>query len=211
MQETSNLEKGRLSIGMPSNIGSFYVFDKIIEFHKLYPNIEITIITGSTSNLVNLLESHTIDFIIDTPPFKNLNNEIKIKKLATVNYCFIAHKNFNKKITSLKQLINEQLILPIPNTANRKDLDDIFIKYQVNIENFLNIHTTEMIIAAVKQNLGIGYVIEDLVKNEIKNKELTKLDIKESLPTIDINLVYNPKYITTAPLKFITDFLKCNI
>ena len=207
MLESNNLNSGKLAIGMPSNIGSFYVFDKIISFHEQYPNIEITIITGSTSNLLNRLESHEIDFIIDTPPFK-INKDIIIEHLSTVNYCFIANKKFNKNINSIKQLENEQLILPINNTANRNDLNEVLNKYKVNINNILNIHTTEMIISAVKQNLGIGYVIEDLVKNEIKNKELIKLNINETLPSIDIDLVYNPNYLTIAPLKFINDFLK---
>ena len=48
MLETETLERGKLSIGMPSNIGSFDLFDKIIAFHNKYPKIEITIITVST-------------------------------------------------------------------------------------------------------------------------------------------------------------------
>src|SRR5574344_649945 len=64
MLETENLQRGELSIGMPSNIGSFFLFDKIINFHLKYPNIEITIITGSTTNLIQLLDSHKIDFVI---------------------------------------------------------------------------------------------------------------------------------------------------
>ena len=36
MLETDALERGNLSIGMPSNIGSFFLFDKIIDFHKKY-------------------------------------------------------------------------------------------------------------------------------------------------------------------------------
>ncbi len=30
MLETETLERGKLSIGMPSNIGSFFLFDKIM-------------------------------------------------------------------------------------------------------------------------------------------------------------------------------------
>ena len=56
MLETENLEKGKLSIGMTSNIGSFFLFDKINLFYNIYPKIEVTIITGSTSSLINLLD-----------------------------------------------------------------------------------------------------------------------------------------------------------
>ena len=93
MLETENLERGKLSIGMPSNIGSFFLFDKIIDFHKKYPNIEITIITGSTANLINLLDTHKVDFVIDTSPIDvMLDPGMKVVKLKEVQYCFIVKK-----------------------------------------------------------------------------------------------------------------------
>ena len=46
MMETDNLERGKLSIGLPSYIASFFFFDKIIDFHNKYPNIEITLLSG---------------------------------------------------------------------------------------------------------------------------------------------------------------------
>jgi len=159
--ETKTLERGKLSIGMPSNIGSFYLFDKIIEFHKQFPNIEISIMTGGTSTLLSLLESHQIDFVIDTSPVKFKNSNLKTKKLTTVNYCFIINKNSSiiksNDISSLKSLENKPLILPLPNTANRKDLDELLLNNKIDIKNVLNIHTSEMIISFVRKYLGIGY------------------------------------------------------
>lgn len=210
MLENNNLTKGKLSIGMPSNIGSFYLFDKVISFHNTYPNIEITIITGSTDHLLNLLDSHQVDFVIDTPPFNNLNKEYKLKTLATVNYCFIT-SNKQNAISSLKSLEKQPLILPIPGTQNRNALEKVLEDNNVSATNVLNIHTTEMIIAAVKENLGIGYVIENLVKKDLDNNLLFKLQIKEELPSIDIILVYNPKYLTTAPNIFIKEFMDTDI
>lgn len=68
-----------------------------------------------------------------------------------------------------------------------------------------------MIISAVKKDLGIGYVIYNLVENEIKNHEFKALDIKEKLPTVEINIVYNPHFLTTAPKKFIEDYIDYNL
>ena len=206
MVEEDNLEKGKLSIGMPSNIGSFFLFNKIISFHSKYPNIEITIITGTTTKLIELLETHQIDFVIDSAPINiSLDKENIKKKLDTVNYAFFTKKNsIYSNIKSIKELANKPLILPIKNTANRISLDELFEKYQITNYDSLNLHTSEMIISAVKQNLGIGYVIENLVQNE---NNLTILNIKEELPTVDIILVYNTKYLTTAPQKFIKDYI----
>lgn len=212
MIETENLERGKLSIGMPSNIGSFFLFDKIISFHKKYPNIEITIITGSTSNLISLLDSHKVDFVIDTSPINvRLDDGMKITKLDEVQYCFVVKKDTKnigyKKISKLSDLKDKPLILPIPGTANRNDLDELLLKQNIDVENVINIHTSEMIISAVKKDLGIGYIIYNLVEDDIKNGELELLDIKEKLPTVEINIIFDKKFLTTAPKKFIENYI----
>lgn len=212
MLETENLERGKLSIGMPSNIGSFFLFDKVINFHKKYSNIEITIITGSTSKLISLLDSHKVDFVIDTSPIDTkLDEGMKIIKLDEVQYCFVVNKNTKnvdyKKINSLSDLKDKPLILPIPGTSNRNDLDKIMFEKNIDIENVINIHTSEMIISAVKKDLGIGYVIYNLVEDDIKNGELEILDINEKLPTVEINIVFNKTFLTTAPKKFIEKYI----
>jgi len=206
MLETENLERGKLSIGMPSNIGSFYLFDKIIEFHNNYPNIEVTIITGSTNNLLSLLDSHKVDFVIDTSPINNISSDTIVTELDSVNYCFVSKDKYND-IKSLKDLENKPLILPIPGTKNRYDLDELLNKNNINIENVINIHTSEMIISGVKKNLGIGYVIYNLVEDDIKSGELNLINIKEKLPTSDINIVYDKNFLTSAPKKFIKDYI----
>ena len=206
MLETENLERGKLSIGMPSNIGSFYLFDKIIEFHNNYPNIEVTIITGGTNNLLSLLDSHKVDFVIDTSPINNISSDTSVTELDSVNYCFVS-KNKYDDIKSLKDLENKPLILPIPGTKNRYDLDELLSKNDVNIENVINIHTSEMIISGVKKNLGIGYVIYNLVEDDIKSGELYLVNLKEKLPTSVINIVYDKNFLTSAPKKFIKDYI----
>lgn len=205
--EDTSLTKGKLSIGMPSNVGSFYLFSNIMKFHEDYPNIEITIMTGSTNKLIELMESHRVDFFIDTCPVSSQNKELIIKELTDVNYAFISKKNSKikgiKTIKSLHDLIDKQLILPVPNTANRLDLDNLLFNEGIEIENILNIHTSEMIIAAVKQDLGIGYVIENLIDSEIET-----LPIKEELPKVTIAICYNEDYLTPASKKFINDYME---
>jgi DNA-binding transcriptional LysR family regulator len=209
MLETNNLKRGKLSIGMPSNIGTFLLFDNVIDFHNKYPNIEITIVTGSTSKLINLLESHKVDFVIDTSPINIQNNDIVIDEIKTVNYSFIVNTKTKieniDKIKNLSDLKDRQLILPIPGTSNRNDLDLLLLNNKVEIENTLNIHTSELIISAVKKDLGIGYVISNLIEND---NEIKVLKLKEKMPKVTINLVYNPNYLTTAPIKFIKDYIK---
>ena len=136
---------------------------------------------------------------------------MQIVKLDQVDYCFVVKKGTKKieykNINKLSDLKNQPLILPIPGTANRNDLDELLVKKKVDIENVINIYTSEMIISAVKKDLGIGYIIYNLVEHDIKNGELEIIDVKEKLPTVEINIVFNKNFLTTAPKKFIENYI----
>lgn len=214
MLESKTLNKGKISIGVPSQIGSFYIFEDIANFHKKYPNIEITIISKTTTQLLKLLERHEIDFIIDTSPINSKINDIVIKPLIEIENCFVVKSDSSisvDKIKSIKDLSNYPLVLPIKGTDNRKQLDKIFEKNNVELNNVINIHTSEMIAGSIKKDLGIGYIIYDVIKDNVENGEFKIVDIKETLPIITINLVYIEKYLTIAPKFFIENYLKINI
>ncbi|MBO6195024.1 MAG: LysR family transcriptional regulator [Bacilli bacterium] len=211
MLETENLERGKLNIGLPSHIASFFFFDKIIDFHNKYPNIEMTLMSGTTRQLMDLLDKHKMDFIIDTSPIITNNMDLNIIKLSTVKYSFICKKDMYEKyknIKSIKELEDIPLVLPVHGTNNRKALDELFIKNNINPKKIINIHTSEVILNAVQNNLGIGYVISDLIKN---NDEFKQINVEEILPTTDIVLVYNKKFLTNAPKKFIEDYINLEI
>ena len=214
MIESKTLNKGKISIGVPSQIGSFYIFEDITNFHKKYPNIEITIISKTTTQLLKLLERHELDFIIDTSPINTKIDNIIIQPLIEINNCFVAKSDTSidvDKIKTIKDLANYPLVLPIKGTDNRKQLDKLFEKNNVELNNVINIHTSEMIAGSIKKDLGIGYIIYDVIKDNVENGEFKIIDINESLPKITINLVYIEKYLTIAPKFFIENYLKINI
>lgn len=214
MVESKTLNKGKISIGVPSQIGSFYIFEDIANFHKKYPNIEITIISKTTTQLLKLLEHHEIDFIIDTSPINSKIDNLIIKPLIEVENCFVIKANSSiqaENINSIKDLANYPLVLPIKGTDNRKQLDKIFEKNGVELNNVINIHTSEMIAGSIKKDLGIGYIIYNVIEDNIKNGEFKIIKIKETLPKITINLVYIEKYLTIAPRFFIENYLNIDI
>ncbi len=211
MIESENLDKGKLSIGIPSYIASFFFFDKIIDFHNKYPNIEITLMSGSTKQLLDLLDKHEIDVIIDTAPIKTSNSDLEIIKLSTVSYAFVCLKSDYdkyKNIKSIKDLEEVPLVLPVPGTSNRKALDELFLKEKVSPSKIINIHTSEVIINAVKNKLGIGYLISDLVKNDDNYKVL---NLKEEMPTTDIDIAFDRKFLTNAPKRFIENYINIDL
>ena len=139
------------------------------------------------------------------------NKDLDIVKLYTVNYSFVCRKedyNKFKNIKKIEDLENIPLILPITSTNNRKYIDEVFIKHNIVPKKTLNIHTSEGILTAVKKGLGLGYVIEDIYKDDDNYK---KVDVHEKLREEDIIMIYNKKFLTNAPKRFIEEFINVKI
>lgn len=199
--ENKELTYGKLSIGLPSNL-YYLIIDSLIKFHKNYPNIDITVVTGTTTFLLDKLNSHQIDFFIDTLPINNYSNNLTIERIKELEYCFIS--NNKEKIKDIKDLENKDVILPIENTANRIKLDEYLFKHNITLNKAVNIHTSEIILTSVKKGLGIGYILHDFVKDD---KDINILKITD-LPKAELALVYNKRFLTNAPNEFIKHYLK---
>lgn len=208
MMETNNLVKGKLSIGVPSHIASFYIFDKIKKFHKDYPQIEISIVSRCTAELIKLLENHEIDFVIDTSPIVGSEKELTIEELIHVDHCFVCLASDNYEAKRLKDLENYPLILPVEITSHRKRLNEVALESGVKFNNILSIETSEMIRESVLQGVGVGYVLRDVMKKDIESGKVKVLEIEEKLPFVTVNLVYIDKYLMNAPKEFIDNYLK---
>lgn len=212
LMETDSLNRGKLNIGLPSYISSFFFFDKIEKFYKKYPNIEITLMNGSREYLLNLLNNHQIDFIIySSPIFENIDKDLELIKLYPIEYKFFCRKDKYEKykhIKDIKDLENVPLVLPLPGSNNRRFLDEILIKKKAKIKRVINIHTSEGILTAVKKDLGVGYIIEDIIKDDDTYK---CIDIKTKLHQEEVALVYNKKFLTKVPLRFIEEQLNIKI
>lgn len=211
--EKENLEKGKLNMGLPSYISSFFFFDKVIDFYNKYPNIEISLMNGSRDYLLGLMDKHQIDFIIYSSPINDdiRNKDFSVEKLYSIKYSFFCRtEDYDKyrNIKSVKDLENIPLVLPVPGTNHRKFLDEVIIKNNVKINKVINIHTSEGILTGVKNGLGVGYIISDIVKNDSNYK---LINVKEKLHEEDIVIIYNKKTLTKAPTRFIEENLNIKI
>ena len=211
MNENKNLEKGSLSVGIPSHIASFYLMNKIVDFHEAYSKIDITVVNRPSSELLKLLENNEIDFVVDTMSFKDELDCFNVKKLKTFSHCFVSLKDSDfieeKEEYTLSDLKHVPLILPVFHSSHRQHLDNLAKEKNVVLENILSIETSELIYSMVKKGLGVGYILYDMVKDDIEKGKLKQIKVKEQLPEVSLNLIYREKNLTEAPLKFINDFL----
>lgn len=203
--DSKNFEHGKISIGVQSHIGKFFLFPFVEKFHKQYPNIEINIISRNTEEMIEFLENNNIDFMIDTSPIDTVYNNLKIVPLLYLENCFITNNKEDTGIKTVNELNEYNLILPVKRSTPRKQLDSVCAQHQTELIPFMTIETTEMLIDAVKKNMGVGYVIRQAVENELREGKLFEIKVNEELPVLKLNVVYIEEYLTHIPKKFIKD------
>ena len=198
MMETNSLIKGKLTIGVPQSIASFYLLDRLNKFHETYKDIEISLINRPTEELIKLLESHELDIIIDLSPIQTHEKELHIEELIHCHYGFVVKSDLDICLVDL----------PIEKSFKRQRLNEILMECGVNLKNTITIESNEMIKETIKNSNSIGYVLLNSVEKELKSGELKEIEFEKKLPYATINLVYIDKYLTKAPQVFIEDYLK---
>lgn len=208
MMETNSLVKGKLTIGVPYSIASFYLIDRLKKFHEKYKDIEISLINRPTNELIKLLESHEIDIIVDLSPIQTHEKELHIEELIHCHYGFVTRSDAFLNVSKLSDLKDYLVVLPIEKSYKRQRLNEVLTDSNVNLTNVISIESNEMIKETIKQGNAIGYVLLDSVEKELKNNEFKEIQVEKNLPYATINLVYIDKYLTKAPSVFINDYLK---
>lgn len=210
LKENKELNSGVISIGVQSHIGRFFLFPYLETFHKDYPNIEINISSRNTAELIKLLESNDIDFVIDSSPIETEYNNLTIKPLMELEHCFISSNSNYIKGNSIKinELEDYNLILPVVRSTPRKQLTELLNEKNIKLHPFMTIETTEMLIDAVKKDMGIGYVIKKAVEEDIKNNRLKEIKVDVQLPKLLLNLVYIENNLTYIPKIFMEEIKK---
>ena len=207
VKEKNDIATGEITIGALSHISHFYLMEKVKKLKKDYPNLRIKILTGATGgNLVDMLESHKIDFALDSTVMNLKNKDIQKEELKIIENIFISNKPLD--IKDLKELENLKLILGLENTTTSEELIELLKEHDVIIKPEIEIDITELKVDATKMGLGLGYVMKDAVKNELKNKELYEVKLPIELPSSSINLLYLKGQLTNISKKFIKEYLK---
>lgn len=205
--ELINLESGTIRIGINTTLTKEFLMPYLETFHKLYPNINIEIRTNLTSELKSMLKDGLIDMHILNLTNEETENDFNIIKCKTITDCFVSNKPIKEKI-SIKELNNYPLILQDKNSNTRKFLDNFANKYEITLKPKIEIGSYYLVSEFSRIGLGIGYVTKNYIKNNLDNKELFIVPIKEKIPSREIGILLNknttPNFSTKELIKIIT-------
>lgn len=205
-----NLETGCIKIGISTTLTKEFLIPYLEKFHALYPKIDIQIVTNLTSDLIPKLRNGLIDIIILNLNDKNYGNDIDIIKCKKVNDCFVVNDKFKKllnKEISMKDLNNYPLILQTKGSNTREFLDNVARENNVVLKPNIELASYSLVVEFSKIGLGIGYATKEYIKDDIKNKKLYELNIKEKIPSRYIGIALSKNHVPNFSTKKLIEII----
>lgn len=201
-----DLSKGEIKIGCSTTLTKLILLDAIKEFHLKYPNVNIIITNGLTTDLINDLKLGKLDFII----FNEGNikeTSLNLKLIKELKQGFIYNPKFySDDIISFEGLNKYPLILQKEESNSRKLLDYIALNNNVKLLPKMEVVSQELITEFTNIGLGVGFVIIDLAKRNYNN--LQELKINKKIPNIKVYLATNKSISLTFASKTFIKYLK---
>ena len=207
-----SLENGTIYISATETALHCYLFQAMEEFNSLYPNVRFKILNNSTTESVNAVKEGKVDLAFVSANLQ-VAKPLRMKILRKYRDILIAGKRFEelkagKEELSLKELVSYPWISLTAETISRRFLNEYFEKNGLTFAPDMELATTDMILPAVKHNLGLGFIPAEFADSELKSGQVFEIKVKEKLPERNIILIYDMEYPQSIAAKEFQKFLK---
>ena len=207
-----SLENGTIYISATETALHCYLFQAMEEFNSLYPNVRFNILNNSTTESVNAVKEGKVDLAFVSANLQ-VAKPLRMKILRKYRDILIAGMRFEelkagKEELSLKELVSYPWISLTAETITRRFLNEYFEKNGLTFAPDMELATTDMILPAVRHNLGLGFIPAEFADAELKSGQVFEIKVKEKLPERNIVLIYDMEYPQSIAAKEFQKFLK---
>ncbi|NLM13870.1 MAG: LysR family transcriptional regulator [Epulopiscium sp.] len=204
-------EKKTLSFAATMTIGEFTLAPVISDFVKTFSDYDITMYVDNTKTVLNMLMEGKILFAIVEGLFNKAEYETKLYKMA--NFILVASVNdpiVSKKEICLNDLKNHTIIIREKGSGSREVLERGLFDRNYTLDSFKKIIEVGNVNVAkelIKNRVGLGFMYEDAVKDEIRKGELMEVKLKDFALRREFNFVCMKNEIAKEEGKKFWDYL----
>lgn len=159
-------QRGRLTIGAGSTNIIYRLPNLLQHYHRNCPQVELRIRNGDSELITRLIYENAIDLGLITTISNNLPPIIRTSPLYRDGIWLVGPPHYSSIITPA-QLGSESLILYRAGSGFRRYLEDQFHSCRFTPKVTMELESIEAIIRLVKSGLGLAFLPEVAVKEEI--------------------------------------------
>ena len=172
---------GKLCLGTIESICASIFPDLLAEYHRLHPEVTISIVTDSPGVLLDRMNENTIDivYLLDRRIYDN--RWCKTLEEPEENI-FVASPDHELALAKRELELDEVLRFPFflteKDASYRHMLEQYLASINRSVKPFLEIGNTEFIIHMLLKNTGISFLPKFTVQRELQQKQLTALNVR---------------------------------
>lgn len=207
LEEMNSLGQGEIRIGASDTICKYYLMPYIKAFNQAYPNVKIHLTNRTSPKCIELLKKGSVDLSVINIPEKFNYGNISVKSTKSIRDVFIANDNFKElkgRKVALKELEKYPLLILDKNTTTREFFDKLMDKHDVSIKPEIELGSIDILMEMAKIGLGITFVPDECVSQELSGDDVFVLDIKEEIPERSLGfLIHSNIPLPLAASKFV--------
>lgn len=204
---------GKLCLGTIESVCASVFPVLLREYHRRYPKVNIKIVTDSPEILLHMMDKNTLDIVyfLDKPVY----NTKWVKVLEKPEEVFFVSSSENplskRRELNLDEVIWQPFISTEKDASYRLLLEESLAEKGYELHPFLETGNTEFIINQLRHNLGVSFLPGFIVKKDLDEGRLSRLDVRDFHLQVCRQIVYhNDKWVTRemkAFLELAQDFL----
>ncbi|RFT67664.1 LysR family transcriptional regulator [Bacillus clarus] len=198
------LEQGKLTIGSLLTVVNYLLPPTILNFNKLYPNIELSILGLRTGEIRKRLLQNELDIGITFLPVQDKEViSIPLYQSELTLVVPVGHELTKCNSVSFEVLQNYPIIL-LPSNFHLTELITSHCQnFNFTPKPILEISTMESLIQMVSKGMGITALPKPYI-DFLQNEHIQAIKIENPTPKIEIGLIYRKeKYMNAATREFI--------
>lgn len=191
-----SLENGTIYISATETALHCFLLKAMERFNEKYPDVRFKVLNNSTSSSIHALKEGKVDLAMVSASFK-IAKPLKTKEMMSYREVLIGGSRFAHlagKTVSLEELTSYPWISLTSEAITRNFLNQFFEEHNLRFRPDIELATTDMILPAVRHNLGIGFVPQAFAEAELEAGTVFQISVKEELPERSIHMIYDTEY-----------------
>ncbi len=197
---------GTLTLGTIESLCSS-VFPPILsQYHRMFPQVNVSIIIDSPRTLLDMLNENALDIVyfLDKRIYDHRWVKVLEEPEEIVFTASSSHPLAGRTDLDLDEVIAQPFLLTERAASYRHILDRYLAAYGKGIRPFLEIGNTDFIVQMLRENTGVSLLPLFSIKNDMKNRILTPLKVKDFHMQVWRQIVYHKdKWVTREMAEFL--------
>lgn len=200
LSELRKSATGTLRIGASETIFQYILADKLVEYHKLYPDVKFELLSDVSPITIEQLKTDRCDVGFLNFPIPEDEGVVVRQTITLLNDVFIGGKGFERfrgRVVPLWELQNEPLLLMEPHTVARSAVDHFCTSLGIRFRPAIEVDSWGFMKKLVAEGMGIGCIPREYMQPEAGDGSIFEIKVTPSMPSRSVGVAL-PKNVSLS-------------